>query len=292
MAPFIADEIYTKLTGEESVHLSLYPEADASLIDGALEEKMELVRSIVRLGRGIREMERIKVRQPLPAVLVDGGYKELIGDMEALIEEELNIKEIRYESDLGEYMDYSIKPDFKAAGSKLGARMKDFAASVARVTAADAAELLGALSGGGPVVWSLTEARAVGRAEGASDDEIIIEGDFISTHINARDGFAVAMEGGVFTILDTTLTPALVNEGLMREFVSKVQQLRKQMGLEMMDNIEVRYGAGDAVADAVDGYRDYIMKETLALSLVRTEDSYRNEYELNGHKTGIDIAKV
>jgi isoleucyl-tRNA synthetase len=100
------------------------------------------------------------------------------------------------------------------------------------------------------------------------------------------------MEGGVFTILDTTLTPDLVSEGLMREFVSKVQQLRKQTGLEMMDHIEIRYGAGDEVAGAVDEYRDYIMKETLALSLVRVEDSYKNEYDLNGRKTGIDITKV
>jgi isoleucyl-tRNA synthetase len=290
MAPFITDEIYKKLTGEESVHLSLYPVADMSLIDDALEEKMGLVRSIVSLGRGIREKERIKVRQPLPAALVDGGYKALITDMEDLIKEELNIKEIRYESDLGKYMDYSVKPDFKTAGPKLGARMKDFAASVAK---ADAAELLGALGGGAAVVWSLTEARAVsGPADIASEDEIIIEEDFISASINAREGFAVAMEGGVFTILDTTLTPTLVSEGLMREFVSKVQQLRKQIGLEMMDNIEIRYGAVDEVADAVDEYRDYIMKETLALSLVRTEDSYKNEYELNGRKTGIDIAKV
>ncbi|MDR1042833.1 MAG: DUF5915 domain-containing protein, partial [Clostridiales Family XIII bacterium] len=146
---------------------------------------------------------------------------------------------------------------------------------------------------GEPVVWSLTEARAVsGATDALAEDEILIAEDFISANINAREGFAVAMEGGVFTILDTTLTPALVSEGLMREFVSKVQQLRKQIGLEMMDNIEIRYGAGDEVADAVDEYREYIMKETLAVGLVRTEDSYRNEYDLNGRKTGIDITKV
>ncbi|MDR1496127.1 MAG: isoleucine--tRNA ligase, partial [Clostridiales Family XIII bacterium] len=245
MAPFITDEIYTKLTGEESVHLSFYPVADESLIDDALEEKMGLVKTVVGLGRGIREKERIKVRQPLPSVLVDGRYRELIGDMEDLIKEELNIKTVRYENDLGEYMDYSVKPDFKAAGPKLGARMKDFAASVAR---ADAAALLGALGKNESAVWSLSKASVVAGDTGLTDgadagivpgaaDEIVIEKDYIIAQINAKENFSVAMEDGVFTILDTALTPELVREGLMREFVSKVQQLRKQAGLEMMDNI-------------------------------------------------------
>jgi isoleucyl-tRNA synthetase len=317
MAPFITDEIYTKLTGEESVHLSLYPEADESLIDAALEEKMGLVRDIVGLGRGIRENERIKVRQPLPSVLLDGRYEELLRGMEDLIKEELNIKAVRYESDLGAYMDYSVKPDFKVAGPKLGARMKDFAASVAR---ADAAELLGAFEGGGPVLWSIPEARVVRHAdadaadagaagpagaaadaEAAADvdasaspsaDEVLIERDFVIAHISAKEGFAVATEGGVFTILDRTLTPELISEGLMREFVSKVQQLRKQAGLEMMDNIEISYDADDEVAAAIDAYRPYIMKETLALSLTKRADSYPAEYDLNGRKAGIDIARL
>ncbi|MDR2163155.1 MAG: isoleucine--tRNA ligase [Clostridiales Family XIII bacterium] len=290
MAPFITDEIYTKLTGEESVHLSLYPEPDESLIDAELEGKMDLVRTIVGLGRGIRESERIKVRQPLPAVLVDGRHRDVIGDMEGLIKEELNVKSVRYEDDLAEYMDYSVKPDFKAAGPKLGARMKDFAASVAR---ADAAALLGAFEGDGPIVWSLSGAKVVGGGtDKLAEDEVAIERGFITASIAAKEGFAVAMEGGVFAILDTTLTEGLVSEGLMREFVSKVQQLRKQAGLEMMDNIGIRYGGDAEVAAAIGEYREYIMKETLARSLTRIADSYADEYDLNGHKTGIDIVKV
>jgi isoleucyl-tRNA synthetase len=254
---------------------------------------MGLVRDIVGLGRGIREKERIKVRQPLPAVLVDAAYRERIGDMEDLVKEELNIKGIRYESDLSAYMDYSVKPDFKAAGPKLGARMKDFAASVAR---ADAAALIGAFKEGGPIVWSIPDAKAVRESADGSDsesaDEVVIEKGFIAARVEAREGFAVAMEGGVSAILDTTLTPDLVREGLMREFVSKVQQLRKQAGLEMMDNIDVRYDGDAEVTAAVDEYRNYIMKETLARSLTKLSDSYPAEYDLNGHKTGMDIAKV
>jgi isoleucyl-tRNA synthetase len=227
------------------------------------------------------------VRQPLPSVLVDAGHEKVISGMEPLVMEELNIKEVRYENDLGGYMDYSVKPDFKKAGPALGPRMKEFAASVAR---ADAGALLAALEeAGGSVAWSISEASVVGAA---SDDTIMIERDFIDVRISAREGYAVATEGGVFAILDTTLTPELVREGLMREFVSKIQQLRKQTGLEMMDNIEIRYDGDDEIADAVEAYRGYIMKETLATTLKRFASSYENDYDLNGHKTGIDIAKV
>ncbi|MDR3225404.1 MAG: isoleucine--tRNA ligase [Clostridiales Family XIII bacterium] len=291
VAPFLSDEIYRKLRGkDESVHLAEYPPFDETLVDDALETRMDIVRSIVRLGRGIREKERIKVRQPLPSVLVDGTYEALIGDMESLIKEELNIKDVRYEDDLGGYMDYSIKPDFKAAGPKLGARMKDFAASVAR---ADAAALLGAFGSGEPAVWSISEARVVtASADKLGSDEVVIEQDFVTAQINAKPGFAVAMEAGVFAILDTTLSPELVREGLMREFVSKVQQLRKKIGLDMMDNIDVRYDGDDEISAAIGEYRDYIMKETLALSMKQIAGGCETEYDLNGHKTGIDISLV
>jgi len=291
IAPFLSDEIYRKLRrSDKSVHLAAYPPFDAFLVDDELETRMDIVRDIVSLGRGIREKERIKVRQPLPSVLVDGKYEALIGDMESLIKEELNIKEVRYEDDLGEYMDYSVKPDFKAAGPKLGARMKDFAASVGR---ADAAVLLGAFKGEEPIVWSIPKAQVTeASADKLGDDEIVIERDFITAQISAKQGFAVAMEAGVFTILDTTLSPELISEGLMREFVSKIQQLRKKIGLEMMDNIDVRYDGDDEISAAIDEYRDYIMTETLALSMKKIADSYETEYDLNGHKTGIDISNV
>ncbi|MDR1953668.1 MAG: isoleucine--tRNA ligase, partial [Clostridiales Family XIII bacterium] len=116
IAPFIADEIFTKLTGGENVHLALYPEADQSRIDEALERKMDLVRDLVRLGRSVREKARIKVRQPLPAALIDGKYESVIGGVTDLIKEELNIKDVLFRQDIGAYMNYSLKPDFKAAG--------------------------------------------------------------------------------------------------------------------------------------------------------------------------------
>ncbi|MDR2486417.1 MAG: isoleucine--tRNA ligase [Clostridiales Family XIII bacterium] len=307
-APFLSDEIYVNLTGEESVHLALYPGVDEARFDDALEDRMDLVRTIVSLGRGVREKERLKVRQPLPAVLVDGKYEASIGAAADLIREELNVKEVRFERDLGGYMDFAVKPDFKAAGPRLGARMKAFAASLAQ---ADASALLAATDGlpeGGQLVWSLADSAVrAGAAAPTSEDEVLIDASCLSVLINAKEGFAVAMEGGVFAILDRTLTSELVSEGLAREFVSKVQQLRKNLGLEMMDSIEVAF-AGDAeVCAAVEAHRVYIEKETLALRLspeaagaadtADTEgacgsDGADDTYDLNGHRTAIRVRKV
>ncbi|MDR0817470.1 MAG: isoleucine--tRNA ligase [Clostridiales Family XIII bacterium] len=298
VAPFLSDEIYSKLAYGESVHLSLYPVADDSLIDDELEQKMDLVRDIVSLGRGVREKEKIKVRQPLPAVLVDGKYEQLIGGMDELIKKELNIKEVKFKSDLGAYMNFSVKPDFKAAGPVLGGQMKAFAASLGK---ADAAALLAELEGGAAAVWSISDAAVVAGAAAAAagaeaataaDDQVLIDESFIDVQISAKEGFAVAMEGGVFTILDTTLTEDLAAEGLAREFVSKVQQIRKNIGLEMMDNIEIRYSGDEQVAAAVSAHADYMKKETLAVLLKEETGTGGEEYDLNGHKTSIAVSKI
>ncbi|MDR3072188.1 MAG: isoleucine--tRNA ligase [Clostridiales Family XIII bacterium] len=280
MAPFLTDEIYQKLTGKGSVHLSLYPRADAEKIDATLEEKMDLVRDLVTLSRSVREKVNIKVRQPLSMVLVDAKYEPLIGEMQELIKEEVNIKEIRFCDDLSEYMNFSLKPNFKMAGPKLGSQMKAFAASLA---GADAAAFLAEMEANGSVNWSI------------DGTPVTVEKDFVDVQITAKEGFAVAMENNVFTILDTGITPELKAEGYMREFVSKVQQLRKNMNLEMMDNIAIRYDVNDEVKSAVEDYRAYIMKETLACTLEpftaneMPEDRY---FDLNGLRSGIDVQKL
>ncbi|MBR6473320.1 MAG: isoleucine--tRNA ligase, partial [Firmicutes bacterium] len=133
IAPFLSDEIYINLTGEETVHVALMPKADDSLIDKNVEERMDLVRTLVSLGRGIREKERIKVRQPLNEVLVDGKYEETISDLTPLITEELNVKRVVFENDLDQYMNFQLKPNFRAAGPALGKNVKAFGAYMAKV---------------------------------------------------------------------------------------------------------------------------------------------------------------
>ena len=274
-APFISDEIYTDLTGAESVHLSFFPKSDADLIDEKVEERMDLVRDMVALGRGIREKERIKVRQPLNEILVDGKYEALIEDLVPLIMEELNVKDVKFEKQLDKYMNYSLKPNFKVAGPVLGKNIKAFGAALA---AADAAAVVAELEAGGKYVLKV------------GDDDMKIEKDFVDVRIDAKEGFAVAMENNLFVILDTNLDADLIDEGFARELISKVQQLRKQKGLEMMDNISITIAADDEISAAVKKHKDYIMKETLALEL--GEGTASEEFDLNGHKTGIAVEKM
>ena len=132
VAPFISDEIYTKLTGEETVHTAYFPECNESLLDEKVEERMDLVRSLVALGRGTREKERIKVRQPLSEIMVDGKYRPVIEDLADLIKEELNVREVVFADKLDDFMNFSLKPDFKVAGPVLGSKIKLLAGGVRR----------------------------------------------------------------------------------------------------------------------------------------------------------------
>ena len=273
-APFISEEIYANLNNGESVHLSFFPKSDADLIDDKVEERMDLVRTMVALGRGIREKERIKVRQPLGEILVDGKYESLIEDLVPLIMEELNVKNVVFENKLDKYMNYSLKPNFKVAGPVLGKNIKAFGAYLAK---ADAAEVAAELEANGKIAIEL------------NGEEIRAEREFIDVRIDAKEGFAVAMDKNVFVILDTNLNDELVNEGYARELISKVQQLRKSGGLEMMDNIRIYISADDEIRTAAAKYNDYICRETLALSIEERECG--DEYDLNGHKTGIEIEK-
>ncbi|MBQ1484227.1 MAG: isoleucine--tRNA ligase [Eubacterium sp.] len=274
-APFISDEIYCKLTGGETVHTAYYPECDESLLDSKVEERMDLVRTMVTLGRGTREKERIKVRQPLTEIMVDGKYRPVIEDLADLIKEELNVKEVVFADNLGEFMNLSLKPNFKVAGPVLGPKIKAFGASLASV---DAAEFAAKLDGEEPVVLEL------------NGEPTTIEKDWVDVRITAKEGFAVAMEGSVFTILETTLTPELISEGLARELISKVQQLRKQADFEMMDRIVITVEADDEVKAAIAKHEDYIKYETLADEIACGTDL--EKFDLNGHKTGIKVERV
>ncbi len=274
-APFISEEMYVNLTGDESVHLAYFPEADTSLIDKKIEERMDLVRALVGLGRGTREKEKIKVRQPLSEILVDGKYESIISDLTDLIKEELNVKKVVFASNLEGYMNYSLKPNFKVAGPVLGGKIKAFGGALAKV---DPAEFVALLEKNGETKLAL------------DGEDFTITKDMVDVRIDAKEGFAVAMENNVFTILETGLTPELINEGLARELVSKVQQLRKQHDFEMMDNIRITVECDADVKAALEGFKEYVMTETLAKELA--EGTGLETYDLNGHKTGIKVEKL
>lgn len=275
-APFIADEMYTYLTADESIHTAMFPERDENLLDKKIEERMDLVRIIVGLGRAIREKNSIKVRQTLKSILVDGSHENIISDLTPLITEELNVKEVIYEKDLSSYINYQLKPDFKVAGPMLGRNIKAFGNALGN---ADPSDFVAQLENSDKVDLDI-----------GGGEILEITKEMVDVRIDAKEGFAVAMENNVFAVLDTGLDADLVNEGYVREIISKVQQLRKQNSYEMMDNINIYLNADDEIAAAVKEYRDYIMKETLAHNIDRGDDLA--EYNINGHKTGIGVEKI
>ena len=184
-------------------------------------------------------------------------------------ERSINIKKVEFADDLGAYMNFSLKPNFKVAGPVLGGKIKEFAGMLAKANPAD---------------FMGKESYEVE----LSGETVEVTNDMLDVRIDAKEGFSVVMENNVFIILDTTLTEDLINEGLAREVVSKVQQLRKQKDFDMMDNITIYLHADDEVAKAVEMHKDY--KETLAVAIEDKEDA--QTFKINGHVTGIDVEKM
>ncbi len=174
-------------------------------------------------------------------------------------------------------MNYTLKPNFKVAGPVLGPKIKAFGKALSEV---DAHETVETLEREGKITLNL------------GGEDVEIEKDFVMVTISSKEGFDVAMENNLFVILDTTLTPELINEGYAREFISKVQQMRKNNGYEMLDNINIYYDGDKDIEEAINIYREYIMKETLAVSIEKVNDDSFEKQDLNGHETGIKLEKV
>ncbi len=171
-------------------------------------------------------------------------------------------------------MDFSIKPNFRAAGPVLGKNVKEFGGKLAQ---SNAKEMIAALNEG-PVTMNL----------GGQDYEITK--DLVDVRISSKEGFVVGMDNNVFTILDTTLTPELIEQGYVREVISKIQQLRKQADFEMMDEIKIYMDADDEIRAAVDNAKDFIMDETIAVAIEPKEEL--PTFDINGHKTGLAVKRI
>ena len=275
IVPFVSEEIYTNLTGKESVHLQDFPVYDETKINEKIEEKMDLVRNIISLGRNAREEAKIKVRQPINEIILDGKNKTIINDLIDLIKEELNVKNVTFTQDLKEYISYEIKPNFKVCGPILGKNIKEFQDKLKDFTA----DNINTLEKGNTITLNI----------GGNDIDITY--DMLDIRINSKDGFNASNEGNNFIILNTTLTEELMNEGIVREFISKVQQIRKTNNYEMMDNINIYYSHNDEFNKSIANYIDFIKKETLAIDLIESDENYKNTYDLNGIELGIRLEK-
>lgn len=271
--PFVTEEIYRNLTGKESVHLGDFPTYDENLFNEEIEVRMDLVRDLISTGRYVRETTNIKVRQPLSECLIDGRYESILGDLVKLINEELNVKKVTFVDDLSPYMNFTIKPNFKVCGAKFGSKMKDYQQLLLDLSDDDVDSIL--------------------RAEVVTVDfdggRLDITPDMVDIRIDSKEGFDVGMENNKFIILNTELTRDLILEGLAREFVSKVQNMRKTMGLDIENRIELYYDGDDEIKEAVETFKDYIMEETLAV--VCDIDNSGEVVDINGHDVHLKIVK-
>ncbi len=276
IVPFLSEEIYQKLTGEKSVHLSDYPIGDESLIDEKLEEKMDLVRSLISIGRQAREEAKIKVRQPISEVILDGKNKDTIASLIDLIKEELNVKEVIFENDLSKYMNFTIKPNYKVAGPIFGANIKKFASFLSNFTD----EQIKALQNKEDQDFEL-------------DNNLYqITLDMVDIKISSKSGFDVGMENNNFIILNTNLTPDLIEEGIAREFVSKIQNLRKELDFEIDNRIDIKFNADEKITKALLNNKSYIQNETLAISFTSSKEELENKIDINNNIVEVEIKKI
>ena len=274
IAPFISEEIYTKLTGEESVNLSDYPVCDENMINESLEEKMDLVIELISYARNIREEAKIKVRQPIDEVIFEEKYKEKIGEFESLFKEELNVKNVNWTNDLSKYLTVTYKPNFKEVGKVFGSDIKAFGEFLSNITEEDSKKLES-----GELTIKL------------NDKEYEITPNYVIKTINSKDGYKAVMLNYKTVIINTTLDKDLINEGIAREIVSKVQNLRKTSGFDIADRIDMIYSASKEVVDAVNEFKEYIMDEVLALTLEESNKA-ETEFKINDYDMKVSIKQV
>ncbi len=279
--PFIAEEIYRNIvcsvdaSAPESVHLTSFPTTDENYIDSALERGMAIAEEAAVLGRAARNAASVKNRQPLNEILLCGEHVgELSEDMLAIIRDELNVKRIEYVADAGDYVSYSVKPQLKTLGPKYGAKLGKIRAYLTENPEKVVSGLRGADE------YSFT----------VDGEEIALGKDDVLITVLNKEGYSVQSGGGITVILDVTLTPELIEEGYMREIVSKVQTMRKDSGFEVTDHIALYYD-GDAEIEAViEKYKDEIAGDVLADRVEKKSDLEKRD--VNGKQVGLGVVKL
>lgn len=274
ISPFLSDEIYQNLTGEESVHLSDYPVCNEKLIDTKLEEKMDLVIELISYARNIREDAKIKVRQPISEVIFESKYKDKICEFESLFKEELNVKNVVWENDLSKYLTVSYKPNFKECGKLFGSNINAFKEYLENISEEDSASL---------------ESGSLKVKIGDTDYDI--NSSYVIKSVSSTPGYNAVMLNYKTVIINTNLDQDLLNEGIAREIVSKVQNLRKTSGFDISDRINMIYSGPKEIVDAVNQYKEYIMDEVLALTLDE-DNNAKEEIKINDYDMKVSISQV
>lgn len=266
--PFVSEEIYTNLTGEESVHLTDWPEVDKSLIDDNLHAEIDLTRTVVTLGHSVRAQKSIKVRQPLKKVQVALPPHMKAEFEEDVVKEELNVKELEVLKDATEVAEFVVKPNAKVLGPKYGGEVQN-------------------------IIKMAREGKFELDGDKVKVGEYELEGEEVEVGYEGKEGFDVASEDGVVVALDTEITEDLKREGHARDLVRSIQDMRKEAEFEVSDRILIGVEASGEVGKAVEQFTDYISGETLANKLaseVKGSDwDLEKEVEVDGEKVKIAI---
>jgi len=283
--PFLSEEIYQNLnsvTGKESnesIHLSEYPKVGKT--DKELELKMDVAQRVVYLTRAMRAKENLKVRQPLKKIMVavDAGMREALALMKDVILDEVNIKELVILEDDSEIVQKSAKANFKSIGPRFGKQVKQVAAAITALSKNEISKL----EAGEEIPLSI------------DDSELTITKEDIIVVSSEIKGWVVESDGTVTVAIDKELDVKLIAEGLAREFVNRVQNMRKDAGFEVTDKIKIYYSGSELIIDAVEAFNQYISNETLAECLERNGNEtkgFKQDWEIGEQTCSINIEKI
>ena len=280
--PFITDEIYQNLVvnldkkAPESVHLCLWPEVNEKEIDKNLEQEMDLAYKIVKLGRSSRNSVNIKNRQPLSKMLISiNTLPEYYAD---IVKEELNVKDIELGAEMSKYVNFEIKPNLPVLGKEYGKLIPKIREEISKKNQMDLANKV-----------------KQGKKEYIDIDgtQIELNQDNLLITMQGKEGFAFSGEGEIGVVLETTITPELEEEGILREVLSKVQNMRKEKGFEVLDRINLYVSENDKVEKIIKKFEETIKHDTLANNIFYDEqkEGY-TDTNINGEILKIDVEVV
>jgi isoleucyl-tRNA synthetase len=278
-APFIAEEIYTGISFDESVHLNDYPVSDSSQIDVALETEMQTIIDLITMGRAARNQAQIKVRQTLQSLYVPERHQNVVRRMEDLIKEEINVKEILLLPDNNSLVEWQAKVNFKTVGPKYGKDVKLIGDFLSNLKIQN-------------VINSLKESKKYSFEINNSNYELTDEDIFIS--ILPKAGYAFENCNSEFVVLNTQLSETLIKEGHARELVNKIQFTRKENNFDIMDRVRVSFYGSQAIKDVFAEFKDYICAETLTNEIIACDkvNDEMKQWDINGIDISLKVEKL
>ena len=283
MIPFMTEEIYQNLVcnidknAPESIHLCDYPVADESCIDEKLEDNMDEVLKIVVMGRAARNTANIKNRQPIGRMFVKAPH-ELSVFYQEIIEEELNVKTVVFTDDVRDFTSYSFKPQLKTVGPKYGKQLNNIRKALSEV---DGNTAMDTLNEKGALTFEF------------DGSEVVLTKEDLLIDTAQMEGYVSEGDNTVTVVLDTNLTPELIEEGFVRELISKIQTMRKEAGFEVMDHILITSEGNEKIAGILEAHGEVIKSEVLAEDITLGKAAgYTKEWNINGENVTLGVEKI